>query len=88
MGDSPSRAPRLRLAVVEAERDQIGADIAEVVPPAVELHPNAANAYRDKIRDLKNALPMQTRTAACQRTRPFGRSSRRSLFIHRVGTSP
>jgi site-specific DNA recombinase len=25
-------------------------------PPAVEFHPNAANAYRDKVRDLKKAL--------------------------------
>jgi site-specific DNA recombinase len=41
---------------LKAERDEIEAEIAAVVPPAVEFHPNAANAYREKIRDLKQAL--------------------------------
>jgi DNA invertase Pin-like site-specific DNA recombinase len=56
LGEAPSRALRERLAALEAERDQIEADIAEVVPPAVEFHANAANAYRDKVRNLKKAL--------------------------------
>ncbi|WP_321176614.1 hypothetical protein [Bradyrhizobium sp. USDA 3256] len=56
LGEAPSRALRERLAALEAERDEIEAAIADVVPPAVEFHPNAANAYRDKIRDLKQAL--------------------------------
>jgi site-specific DNA recombinase len=46
----------MRVAALEAERDEIEVAIAEVVPPAVEFHPNAANAYRDKIRNLKQAL--------------------------------
>ena len=29
---------------------------ASVAPPAVVFHPNAANAYRDKVRNLKRAL--------------------------------
>ena len=50
LGDAPRRALRERLATLEAERDEIEAAIADVVPPAVEFHPNAANVYRDKIR--------------------------------------
>ena len=53
---NPSRALRERLPTLEAERDQIEAEIADVVPPTVEFHPNAANAYREKVRDLKKAL--------------------------------
>ncbi|GAA0034017.1 MULTISPECIES: hypothetical protein [Bradyrhizobium] len=56
MLDSPSRAQRERLTALEAERDAIGATIADVAPPAVEFHPNAANAYRSKVRNLKKAL--------------------------------
>ncbi|MGY3484438.1 hypothetical protein ACVW1C_002321 [Bradyrhizobium sp. USDA 4011] len=56
LGEAPSRALRERLAALEAERDEIEAAIADVVPPAVEFHPNAANAYRDKIQNLKKAL--------------------------------
>lgn len=47
---------RDRLAALEAERDEIEAEIAAVAPPAVEFHPNAANAYRDKVRSLKKTL--------------------------------
>nr|WP_246741516.1 recombinase family protein [Bradyrhizobium aeschynomenes] len=54
--DSPSRALRERLAALEAERDEIEATIADVAPPAVEFHPNSANAYRSKVRNLKKAL--------------------------------
>lgn len=56
LGEAPSRALRERLAALEAERDEIEAAIANVVPTVVEFHPNAANAYRDKVRDLKKAL--------------------------------
>jgi len=56
LGDNPSRALRERLAALETQRDEIEAAIADIVPPAVEFHPNAANAYRDKVRDLKRAL--------------------------------
>lgn len=54
--EAPSRALRDRLAALEAERDQTEADIANIIPPAVEFHPNAAHAYRDKVRDLKKTL--------------------------------
>lgn len=44
------RALRERLAASEAERDEIEAAIAEIVPPAVEFHPTrqtpAATRYR------------------------------------------
>jgi len=56
LAETPSRALRDRLAALEAERDEIEAEIAEVVPPTVEFHPNAANAYRDKVRSLKKTL--------------------------------
>jgi site-specific DNA recombinase len=44
LGDNPSRALRERLTAMEAERDQIEATIADIVPPTAEFHPNAANA--------------------------------------------
>jgi hypothetical protein len=56
LGEAPGRALRDRLTALEAQRDEVEAAIAEVVPPAVEFHPNAANAYRDQIRNLKKAL--------------------------------
>lgn len=56
LGEAPGRALRDRLAALEAERDEIEAAIAEVVPPTVEFQPNAGNAYPDKIRNLKQAL--------------------------------
>ncbi|WP_338828344.1 recombinase family protein [Bradyrhizobium sp. 27S5] len=56
LGETPSRALRDRLAALEAERDEIEGAIADVAPAMVEFHPNAANAYRDKVRDLKKAL--------------------------------
>jgi site-specific DNA recombinase len=56
IAEAPSRALRERLAALEAERDQLEADIADIVPPTVEFHPNAAHAYRDKVRDLKRTL--------------------------------
>jgi site-specific DNA recombinase len=56
LAETPSRALRDRLAKLEAERDEIEAAISAVAPPAVEFHPNAANAYRDKVRNLKIAL--------------------------------
>jgi site-specific DNA recombinase len=55
LGDNP-RALRDRLSALETERDEIEAAIADVAPPVVEFHPNAANAYREKVRDLKKAL--------------------------------
>jgi site-specific DNA recombinase len=67
LGESPSRALRDRLTALEAERDEIEATIAEVAPPTVEFHPNAADAYRAKVRDLKKALAESdedSRTAA------------------------
>jgi hypothetical protein len=59
LGDNPSRALRKRLTALETKRDEVEAIIADIVPPAVEFHPNAANAYRDKVRDLKRALPIK-----------------------------
>ncbi len=56
LAETPSRALRDRLAALEAERDEIEIEIAAVAPPTVEFHPNAANAYRDKVRNLKRAL--------------------------------
>ncbi|WP_316397171.1 recombinase family protein [Bradyrhizobium sp. 33ap4] len=56
LAEAPSRALRDRLTALEAERDQLEAEIANIVPPTVEFHPNAANAYRDKVRDLKQTL--------------------------------
>jgi len=56
LGETPSRALRDRLTALEAERDEIEATIADVAPPAVEFHPNAANAFRDKVRNLKRTL--------------------------------
>lgn len=41
---------------MEAERDGLEADIADIIPPTVEFHPNAGDAYRDKVRDLKKTL--------------------------------
>lgn len=56
LAETPSRALRGRLAALDAERDEIEAEIAAVAPPAVVFHPHAANAYRDKVRNLKRAL--------------------------------
>jgi hypothetical protein len=56
LAETPSRALRDRLGVLEAERDEIEAEIAAVAPPAVVFDPNAANAYRDKVRSLKRSL--------------------------------
>jgi hypothetical protein len=56
LGDNPSRALRERLAALETERDEIEVTIADIVFPAVEFHPNAANAYREKVQNLKKAL--------------------------------
>lgn len=56
LAETPSRALRDRLTVLEAEHDRIGADIANIVPPTIEFHPNAGDAYSSKIRDLKATL--------------------------------
>jgi hypothetical protein len=56
LAETPSRALRDRSTVLEAEHDRIEADIANIVPPTVEFHPNAGDAYSSKIRDLKATL--------------------------------
>jgi site-specific DNA recombinase len=50
---TPSRAVQDRLAALEAERDEIEKEKGAVGADPVEFHPNAANAYRSKIRSLK-----------------------------------
>jgi site-specific DNA recombinase len=56
LGQEPSRALRDRLAELESERDAIEGEIAQLAPPAIEMHPKAGEVYRDKVRDLKAAL--------------------------------
>jgi site-specific DNA recombinase len=56
LAGTPSRALQDRLAKLEVERDEIEGLITAVAPPIVEFHPNAGNAYRDKVRNLKKAL--------------------------------
>ncbi len=51
-----SRALKERLAELEARREELERAIAEVAPPPVELHPNAAESYRKRVRDLKAAI--------------------------------
>uniref|UniRef100_A0A973WWL2 Recombinase family protein n=1 Tax=Bradyrhizobium quebecense TaxID=2748629 RepID=A0A973WWL2_9BRAD len=53
---TPARAVQDRLAALEAERDEIERERAGVGADPVEFHPNAANAYRLKIRSLKKWL--------------------------------
>nr|WP_244547196.1 recombinase family protein [Bradyrhizobium sp. Gha] len=53
---TPARAVQDRLAALEAERDEIERERATVGADPVEFHPNAADAYRLKIRSLKKWL--------------------------------
>ncbi len=53
----PSRAVRERLDALEERRDRLEGALAEVQSaPLVEFHPNAADSYRKKVRDLRAAL--------------------------------
>jgi site-specific DNA recombinase len=54
--ESRNKALLVRLDELEVRREQIEAQIAEVPPPAVELHPGIADNYRKKVRDLRAAL--------------------------------
>lgn len=56
VGGSGSRALQDRLAALEAERDEIEREKRAVGAEPVEFHPNAANAYRLKIKSLKKWL--------------------------------
>ena len=56
VGGSLARALQDRLAALEAEREEIEREKAAVGADPVEFHPNAANAYRLKIRSLKKWL--------------------------------
>ena len=52
-----SRAVRERLDALEERRDRLEDALADVQPaPLVEFHPNAADSYRKKVRDLRAAL--------------------------------
>jgi site-specific DNA recombinase len=75
------------LAALEAERDEIEAAIADVAPPAVEFHPNAANAYRDKARGLKKALAESDEDSRTAAHTQYGRLLRRSSFFYGDHTS-
>lgn len=87
LGEVPSRALRDRLTALEAQRDEIESAIADVVPPAVEFHPNAANAYRDHIRNQKKLRRSPMKTAVWPPMMLFGRLSRKSSFTHRAATN-
>ncbi|WP_309775424.1 hypothetical protein [Nitrobacter vulgaris] len=50
------RSIAARLGELEVERDRLEAESASIMPTPVEFHPNAASAYRDKIRSLKQTL--------------------------------
>ena len=53
----PSRAVRERLDALEERRDRLEGALADVQSrPLVEFHPNAADSYRKKVRDLRAAL--------------------------------
>jgi hypothetical protein len=52
----PSRALKERLAELERERDVAELAIAELSPPPLEIHPNAAESYRQKVQNLKAAI--------------------------------
>jgi site-specific DNA recombinase len=52
-----SRSLQERLAALERKRDEAEAAMADVeLPPAIEFHPNVAESYRKKVRDLRAAL--------------------------------
>jgi hypothetical protein len=87
LAEAPSRALRDRSTVLEAEHDRIETDIANIVPPTVEFHPNAGDAYSSKIRDLKAPWPRRTTTAVSRPIKLFRRLLRRSSFIPTGGTS-
>ena len=54
--EGPSRALRQRLADLELRRDNVEAEKATMASLPVQLLPNAAAAYREKIGDLKSVL--------------------------------
>jgi site-specific DNA recombinase len=52
-----SRSLQERLAELEKKRDEAEAAMTDVEPPpVVEFHPNVAESYRKKVRDLRAAL--------------------------------
>ena len=55
-GTVAPRAVADRLAELEGEREEVERERAAIGVDPVEFHPNAANAYRDKIRSLKRTL--------------------------------
>jgi site-specific DNA recombinase len=55
-GGPSARALQDRLVALEAERDDIEREKAGIGAELVEFHPNAANAYRLKIKSLKKWL--------------------------------
>ena len=60
----PSRALKERLAELERERDVAELAIAELSPPPLEIHPNAAESYRQKVQNLKAAIDKADACAA------------------------
>jgi site-specific DNA recombinase len=54
--ESRNKALLANLDALEARQEEIEAEIAEVPAPPVELHPNLADSYRKKVRDLRAAL--------------------------------
>jgi site-specific DNA recombinase len=68
-GTVAPRAVADRLAELEAEREEVERERTAIGVDPVEFHPNAANAYRDKIRSLKRTLAAagdESRQAAFQ----------------------
>lgn len=56
-GDVPARSVKQRMTELEAERTSIEATLGDVhQQPPVQFHPKAAERYREKVRDLKQAL--------------------------------
>ena len=55
-GTAAPRTVADRLAELEGEGEEVERERAAIGIEPVEFHPNAANAYRDKIRSLKRTL--------------------------------
>jgi site-specific DNA recombinase len=67
-----SRALTERLADLERDRDLVEAAICEAVSPPIALHPDAAESYRERVKDLKaalNAADEENRTMAYEAIR-------------------
>ena len=54
--ESRNKALLANLDALETRREQVETEIAEVQPSPVELHPNVADVYKAKVRNLKALL--------------------------------